>query len=65
MKRLGGEEAEASEAEQENSAEITKDGANLMKTRMILDQQYVQSWHEGRRIRKKATHMKLLLEYFN
>ena len=27
--------------------------ATLMKTRLLLDQQYVQSWHAGRRMRKK------------
>ena len=31
--------------------------AVLMKTRLLLDQQYVQSWHKGRRMRKKPQHM--------
>ena len=39
--------------------------ASLMKTRLLLDQQYVQSWHKGRRMRKKPQHMQLLVDYFN
>ena len=31
--------------------------AVLMKTRLLLDQQYVASWHKGRRMRKKPQHM--------
>ena len=39
--------------------------ATLMKTRLLLDQQYVQSWHKGRRMRKNPQHMYLLVDYFN
>ena len=39
--------------------------ADLMKTRLLLDQEYVKSWHQGRRMRKKPEHTKILIQYFN
>ena len=42
-----------------------EDGLNLMETRLSLDKQYAKAWHEGRRICKKSSHKKKLIEYFN
>ena len=53
------------EQTEEKSEKSPEGNSNLMKTRLLLDQQYVSQWHEGRRIRKKPQHMNKLVEYFN
>ena len=38
---------------------------DLMKSRLLLDQQYVEAWYQGRRIRKRPQHVEKLVNYFN
>ena len=36
-----------------------------MKTRLKLEEKYIEQWEEGRRMRKKPQQMTILMKYFD